>query len=83
VFGLPRGFEVELLAEVFNVFNTKNRTIGGTNQNMFNWSYTASTDKYTITRNTFSDGTPRVGVTSGYDSSVDPRQLQVAAKVRF
>lgn len=83
VFGLPRGFEVELLAEVFNVFNTKNRTVGSTNQTMYTWSYTASTDKYTITRNTFSDGTPRAGVTSGYDSSVDPRQLQVAAKVRF
>jgi hypothetical protein len=82
-FGLPRGFEVELLGEVFNVFNTRNRTIGTANQTMFSWAYTAATDRYVITPVNFSDGTPRFGVESGYDTSVDPRQLQVAAKIRF
>ena len=83
VFGLPRGIELEVLGEVFNALNTKNRFVGGSNQTAFNWAYTAATDKYVITRNTFSDGTPRAGVESGYESSVDPRQFQVAAKIRF
>ena len=86
VFGLPRGLELEILGEVFNVFNVKNRFVGTSNQTMFNFAYTASganADKYTITRVNFSDGSPRFGVESGYDSSVDPRQFQVAAKVRF
>ncbi|MBV9495534.1 MAG: TonB-dependent receptor, partial [Acidobacteria bacterium] len=36
IFGLPRGIQLEVLGEVFNVFNTKNRFIGSANQTMFN-----------------------------------------------
>jgi len=82
-FGLPRGLEIEILGEVFNLFNVKNRFIGAANQAVFNWVYTAATDKYVITKVNFADGTPRFGVASGYEASVDPRQFQVAAKVRF
>jgi len=81
VFGLPAGIELEILGEVFNVFNVKNKFIGTANQSMFNWALSGET--YTITRVLFSDGTPRAGVASGYDTSVDPRQFQVAAKIRF
>jgi hypothetical protein len=82
-FGLPGGFELEVLGEVFNVFNVKNRFIGTANQTLFNWVYTAATDRYTITKNTFADGTQRLATTSSYEASVDPRQFQVAAKIRF
>ena len=85
VFGLTRGLQLEILGEVFNVLNTKNRFVTTTNQNMFNAVYTASTDKYTITRVTVSptNTTPRFGFENSYESSVDPRQIQVAAKIRF
>ena len=82
-FGLPRGVQLEVLGEVFNVFNTKNRFIGTANQTMFNAVYTAATDRYTITRVNNAAGQPTFGLVNGYDSSVDPRQYQVAAKIRF
>jgi hypothetical protein len=82
-FGLPRGLQLEVLGEVFNVFNTKDRFVGAANQTMFNAVYTAATDRYTITRVTNAAAQPTFGLVNGYEASVDPRQYQVAAKIRF
>lgn len=75
VFGLPRGLELELLGEVFNALNTKNRSVGGANQNYYSSTYNATTDRYTFTKNA------NFGLENGYIG--DPRQFQVAARLRF
>lgn len=85
-FDLPYGVKLQLLAEVFNVFNRNMTVVTGANQDMFRITYTQSTGKYTITKytntvtgvalNTF-------GVDQGYSGEVSPRQLQVAAKISF
>jgi len=78
VFGLPRNIEIELLGEVFNLFNiNRNHFIGAANQVQYSAAYTASTDTYVFTP------VATFGLENGYDSSVDPRQFQIAAKVRF
>jgi hypothetical protein len=85
-FDLPYGVRLQLLAEVFNLFNRNMGVVTGVNQDLFKVTYTASTGKYTITKftntvkgvalNTF-------GVVQGYSGEVNPRQLQLAAKVSF
>ncbi len=74
-FNLARGIQVEVLGEVFNLFNTKNKSLTSSNQNMFNAVYTASTDKYTFTQ------VSNFGLVNSYEG--DPRQYQVAAKIIF
>ena len=76
-FGLPRGMEIELIGEVFNLFNRRNTFVTATNQSLFTANYTASTDKFTFTRNA------QYGIATSYNTAVDPRQIQVAAKFRF
>lgn len=76
-FALLRGIDLQVLAEVFNALNTKNKYVTGTNQNLFTASYSSSTDKMTITKNAF------YGTANGYVSSIDPRQIQVGVKVTF
>jgi hypothetical protein len=76
-FNVIRGAQLEVLGEVFNLLNVKNKVVTSANQNMFNAAYTASTDKYTFTRVT------TFGLLGGYDSNFDPRQFQVAAKIIF
>jgi hypothetical protein len=77
VFGLFGGTQLELIGEVFNVLNKKNLFINAFNQTAYTASYSSSTDKYTFTKN------PLYGVATSYNTAVDPRQLQIAAKLRF
>ena len=58
-------------------FSTKTRFITTSNQQEFFILYTPATDKIAITRNA------NYGKENGYLNSIDPRQLQVAAKVTF
>jgi hypothetical protein len=76
-FDLRRGTQVEFLAEVFNLLNSRIESVSGNNQNLGRVTYTQATDRYTFTSfaSTF-------GLTNSYGSP-DPRQLQVAAKFRF
>ncbi|MEO8217103.1 MAG: carboxypeptidase regulatory-like domain-containing protein [Acidobacteriota bacterium] len=84
LFGLGRGMNLELIGEVFNVLNTKNRFVTSGNQVYYRATYNATTDKYTFTRPTVSGSTaPSFGTVNGYESSVDPRQIQLAAKFSF
>jgi hypothetical protein len=60
--------------------------VTGANQDMFRITYTASTGKYTITKytNTVSGvALNTFGVDQGYSGEVNPRQLQLAAKISF
>ena len=85
-FDLPYGVKLQLLAEVFNVFNRNMPVVTGANQDMFRITYTASTGKYTITKytNTVSGvALNTFGVDQGYSGEVNPRQLQLAAKISF
>ncbi len=70
-FALGRGFEIELLGEVFNVTNKKNLFVTSTNQRMFTLTYNAAQDRYTtITRNA------QFGLPTSYNTAVDPRPFQ-------
>jgi hypothetical protein len=85
MFNISHGAQLEILGEVFNIFNTRNKFVISSNQNQFNMAYNAATDKYTITKVT------NFGLHGGYDNcggsvgvcSSDPRQFQVAAKIIF
>ncbi|HEX9984585.1 MAG TPA: TonB-dependent receptor [Thermoanaerobaculia bacterium] len=76
-FGLPAGFEIELIGEVFNLLNWENRFISGTNQRLFTYSLAAATDRVTFTRNN------SYGQENSFVGNSNPRQFQVAAKIRF
>lgn len=78
-FGIPGGLEIELIGEVFNVFNTANKFITASNQSEFRITQTGSGSnlRYTITRNN------DYGVATGLDFNSPPRQYQAAAKLRF
>ena len=91
MFNITHGMQVEVLAEVFNVFNTRNKFITSANQNAFNATYTANAsgntpgDRYTFTQtSTFKlqNAYDNCGGTVGTCPS-DPRQLQLAAKIIF
>jgi hypothetical protein len=85
-FNLPWGFKLQVLAEVFNVLDHSMKVVSGVNQDLFRVTYTQSTGKYTITKytntvngvalNTF-------GLLQGYSGEVNPRQVQLAAKISF
>ena len=85
-FNLGQGMNLQLLAEVFNVFNRNMKVVTGANQDLFRVTYTQSTGKYTIVRytNTVS-GVPlnTFGQVQGYSSEVNPRQVQVGVKFNF
>jgi hypothetical protein len=78
-FTMPRATSVEILAEVFNLLNTRIEAVSptSTNANLVRATYTQATDRYTFTSfaSTF-------GLTNSYVTP-DPRQLQVAARFRF
>jgi outer membrane receptor protein involved in Fe transport len=77
-FNLIRGAQIELIGEVFNVLNTKNLFVITNNQTLYTLNYNATTDRFTsITPN----GT--FGIPSSYNTAVDPRQFQIAAKIIF
>jgi hypothetical protein len=75
----PHHLKVQLIAEGFNLLNTRNETVGAGNQNRFGAALNAA-GVYTFT--SFA-GLTGFGVTNGYTSTPDPRQLQVAAKILF
>jgi hypothetical protein len=85
-FDLIRGVKLQLLAEVFNVFNKNALVVTGANQDQFRVTYTASTGKYTITKYTNTVNKVPLytfGQVQGYSSEVNPRQLQVAVRISF
>jgi hypothetical protein len=90
-FNLMRGTQLQLIGEMFNVLNKNIYTVPGANQDLFRVTYTASTDKYTITKftnNVSPAGTPAnqqntFGIASAYSNEVNPRQMQFAVKVIF
>jgi hypothetical protein len=74
-FNLTRGFEIELIGEIFNAFNWSNANVGTNNRRAYSFSYNAGQDRYTFTRNaTFGQLSAFTGV---------PRQYQVATRVIF
>lgn len=77
-FNLIRGTQLELIGEVFNVLNWKNTFVITNNQSLYTLNYNATTDRFTsITPNA------SFGVPTSYNTAVDPRQFQVAAKLVF
>jgi outer membrane receptor protein involved in Fe transport len=78
-FGLPYGMGIELIGEIFNVFNTSNKFITTNNQNEFSLSTTGtgSNLRYRITRNA------NYGIENGLDFNSPPRQYQAAIKLNF
>ena len=77
-FGITHGLQLELIGEVFNLLAQSNQFITSTNQSLYTVNYTSSTDKFTtITKN------PNYGIPTSYNTAVDPRQYQVAAKIVF
>lgn len=78
-FDIPLGMDVELIAEVFNVFNTANKFITSFNQNEFTIRQTgsAAAPRYQITRNA------NYAVENGLDFNSPPRQYQAAVKFHF
>lgn len=78
-FGLPWGMQIELIAEVFNVFNEANKFITAFNQTEFTIRQTGSgaNVRYTITKN------PNFAVPNGLDFNSPPRQYQGAIKIHF
>ncbi|MBK5259339.1 MAG: TonB-dependent receptor, partial [Thermoanaerobaculia bacterium] len=78
-FGLPMGMDVELIGEIFNVFNEANKFITTNNQNEFRITQTGTgaATRYVITRS------PTFGVENGLDFNSPPRQYQAALKFTF
>jgi hypothetical protein len=86
MFNITHGMQIQLIGEVFNAFNKNMKVVTGVNQDLYRVTYTASTDKYTITNFTNTVGGKALktfGVVQGYSSEVSPRQFQVAAKLIF
>jgi hypothetical protein len=85
-FNLTHGVHLQVLGEVFNLFNHNIPVVTAANQDSFRVTYTQSTGKYTITKytntvqgvalNTF-------GLVQGYSGEVNPRQYQVGVKLSF
>jgi hypothetical protein len=85
-FNVFKGIRVQLLGEVFNLFNKDMKVVTGANQDLFRVTYTQSTGKYTIVKYTNNVGGVPVdtfGQVQGYTSEVNPRQYQLAIKVSF
>jgi hypothetical protein len=78
-FGLPYGLDMELIAEVFNVFNEANKFITTVNQNEFRINQTGSAANPTLTILR----SPTFQQKNGLDFNSPPRQYQAAVKFRF
>jgi len=81
-FDISHGMQFQVLAECFNIFDQKIGSIIGANQDSYKVTYTASTDKYTITK-FLNSNVYTFGQVQGYSSLVDPRTFQVALKLLF
>jgi hypothetical protein len=90
-FNLMRGTQLQLIGEMFNVLNKNIYSVPGVNQDQFRVTYTASTDKYTITKftnnvspvGTAANQQNTFGIAQAYSNEVSPRQMQVAVKFIF
>jgi outer membrane receptor for ferrienterochelin and colicin len=85
-FDLVRGIKLQVLAEVFNLFNHNAYVVSGANQDQFSVTYTAKTGKYSISKYTNRVGNNRVytfGQPGGYAGEVNPRQYQIGVKINF
>jgi Carboxypeptidase regulatory-like domain len=90
IFNISHGMQIQLIGEMFNVLNKNMGVVTGVNQDQFKVTYTASTDKYTITKftnnglvNGVSTPLNTFGLVQGYSGEVSPRQMQFAAKFIF
>ncbi len=86
LFNLTHGMQLELLGEVFNVFNKNALSVSGVNQDLYRVAYSASTDKYTITNYTNTVNGKALntfGVLQQYAFDINPRQFQAAVKFIF
>ncbi len=84
-FQLPRGMQLEVLGEVFNVTNNKIKFVTTANQVAYTANYNGTTDRLTFTKNstTGKAENPNFSLPGGYNTEVNPRQFQVAAKIIF
>jgi hypothetical protein len=84
-FSIGRGMQIEVLGEVFNVTNNKIKFVTTANQIAYTANYNGNTDRLTFTKNSTTGlaQNPNYGLAGGYNSVVDPRQYQVAAKIIF
>ena len=69
---------LQVLVELFNMFNTKNEFVSGDNQNRFRATYTQNTDRYT-----FQSFEANFTKTNSYANIPDPRQIQFAVRLTF
>jgi hypothetical protein len=78
-FRAPMGLEIELMLDVFNVFNTANKFIVTNNQSEFTirTTGTGANLRYNITRNA------DFGKETGLDFNSPPRQYQAAVRLKF
>jgi outer membrane receptor protein involved in Fe transport len=74
-FSVGGPLSLELIGEVFNVLNEKNQVVPGFNQNMFVASQSGG--RWNFNRNA------NFGVANAYAFASDPRQYQLAEKLRF
>jgi len=93
-FNIISGVKLQVLAEVFNVFNHNAYVVTGANQDLFRVTYCNNTSgscsgnkgKYLITQYTNTVGGDKVytfGKVQGYSIEVNPRQFQLAVKINF
>ena len=76
-FRVWRDFSVEVLAEVFNALNVKNYNVPGPNRTLFTRSQVSGQQRFFFTRNA------NFAKENQYDATSEPRQLQLAVKLRF
>jgi Carboxypeptidase regulatory-like domain len=84
-FQLPRGMQLELLGEVFNITNNKIQFVTSANQIAYTENFNLTTDRITFIKNstTGKAQNPNFSLPGGYNAEVNPRQFQVAAKIIF
>ena len=91
MFNISHGMQVEVLAEVFNALNTRNKFVTSGNQNVTSAAYNQN-ESTARAADSYLFSAPTTGkLQSGYDNCggtvgvcpSDPRQLQVAAKIIF
>ena len=85
LFQLPRGLQIEVLAEVFNVTDNQIKFVTSANQIAYTANYNGNTDRLTFTKNSTSGlaQNPNFSLPGGYNTEVNPRQFQAAVKIIF
>jgi hypothetical protein len=86
MFDLPRGIQVQLIGEMFNILNNKAKVVTGANQSLYRVTYANATGRFAIipfTNTVRGVATNTFAQVQGYASDVDPRQMQFALKLIF